>query len=145
MVAVKVRACSIAHAGEHDHDDRESFRLAVFEDQLGLTERIAPEQLPLRVRQKIERLTVRIDKMPAGLAHADRSWRCGSRKKSRDQHPSGRRESHGPNERRVFRLDADGVSGGCRRDAFTKWVVQHTGIRSKMAYLVESISRASSL
>ncbi len=48
-MALEVGTGSAANAGEHDHDDGETLGLADLENQPGITQRITPEQFPLRV------------------------------------------------------------------------------------------------
>ena len=81
----------------------------------------------MRVRQKIKRLTIRIDEIAAGLAQAKRSG-CSLRGEKRcGQNQNRRCQPQQPDERPglVTTLDADCFGGGCRRDVSAKWRVGH--------------------
>src|SRR6185436_11971829 len=87
-LALNIGPGSTADSGEHNHHDGELLGLAILQNQLRITERIPAKQFPLGVRQKIERFSLSVDKVPAVRTDTDRSRRCLKLKNSKTQSPS---------------------------------------------------------
>ena len=77
--ASKVRFGSGSNTREHHHDNRESLGLPIFQNGFRVGQRIATKQFPLRVREKIKRLSTAIDKIPSVFADAKRPFRSTER------------------------------------------------------------------